>query len=674
MADILNFVPKSQLDAKRNLEQFIDMCKTELTVFGKGLIWSDWKWPKAGNFTKLGVTNSRTSDVADKMHDEFMDFAKAYFRYQQGHNPTGTKNELKALRAIEASLIQVSGSASVENLNMVVLDESAQAIRAHYSGGAAYQGGRELERLAKFVTSKKLIAADLSNWKSPIQRKMDDIQTGPVAKARREKKLPSEDALMALAEIFANNPSDLKDIFTSSTFAMLMCAPSRISEVLELPVDCEHEEPDSKGVLRYGWRFFSGKGFGGDIKWIPTEMVGIAKEAIRRITAITNESRRLAQWLESNPNEFYRHAQCPDVSETESLTMVQACQALGMAHDTRKACMTSLNNCGLKREDGFHTLNSLWKYVLSRQPKKLPWLSKQKGVKYSDALFCMQANLLGLQRGTSPVILWAPTNNIFANDLSPRESLGEGGHQSIFDRCNYLTQDGERIKLNSHQARHLLNTMAQRGGLSQLEIAKWSGRADIKQNRTYNHMSEYEMVARAEQLDTSLTLFGPAGDVGLKLPITIQEFNTLEKGAVHVTEFGVCVHDYTMSPCDKYRDCLNCAEQVCVKGETEKFDRIKKRLDEVRKQFEAAEKAMKEGSAGADRWYEYHKNTLDHLVQLVAILENPDVHDGAQIKLRNDKAFSPLRRAIGSKLADGVSPTEARALENMTKLLGGGLG
>jgi hypothetical protein len=43
--------------------------------------------------------------------------------------------------------------------------------------------------------------------------------------------------------------------------------------VLELPVDCEVEEFDSKGVSRYWWRFYAGKGFGGDIKWIPTEMV-----------------------------------------------------------------------------------------------------------------------------------------------------------------------------------------------------------------------------------------------------------------------------------------------------------------------------------------------------------------------------------------------------------------
>ena len=389
---------------------------------------------------------------------------------------------------------------------------------------------------------------------------------------------------------------------------------------------------------------------------------------------MTSESRKLAEWMESNPNKFYRHQQCPEVSELEPLTMVPACRFLGILNDSKKKCVTSLRSCGLKAEDGVHTLKSLWMYVLTRQPEGFPWLNKEKDTKYSNALFCMTRNLIGSQRGTSPVILWAPTNNVFNNDLSPRECLTKQDHKSIFDRNNYRDTEGQRIKLTSHQARHLLNTIAQRGGLSQQQIAKWSGRSDPKQNRTYNHMSEYEMVARAEELDTSLSLFGPSGTLDMHLPITIQEFNTLEKGALHVTEFGVCKHDFTMTPCDKYRDCLNCAEQICIKGETDKFLRIKKRLDQVRENFVAAEKAMRDGYEGADRWYEYHKNTLAHLEQLISILENPEIKDGAQIKLINSKAFSPLRRAVESKLAIGASTKEEDILKDMTKMLEDGFG
>lgn len=672
MADIFYFVPKSELDAEANLEQFIDKCRKELTVFGEDLNWDDWLWSKAGNFTKIGV-HSRSTDVVDKLDEKFIDFAKAYFRYQQGHKPTGTKNELKALRGIEKALIQLFGSACIEDLTMAVLDEAAQMIKSHYSAGAAYHGGRELERLAAFVSNKHLISRDLSSWKSPVLRKKDEIQTGAEAKARREKKLPSDDALNALAEIFSNSPSLPRDIFTSSTFAMLMSAPSRISEVLDMPVDCEVEEIDSRGKVRYGWRFYSGKGFGTNIKWIPTEMVGIAKEAVRRITEMTAESRKLAKWIESNETRFYRHVNCPDVDDDEVLTAVQVCQALGLASNNERIARSSLRGVKLDWKDGAYTLNTLWLYVLSCQPKDLLGSNVRK-IRYSDSLFCMRRNQISTQHSASPVIVWKPTNNVFNSDLSPRESLKADYHRSIFDRNNYLTADGKRFKLTSHQARHLLNTMAQRGGLSQLAIAKWSGRADQKQNRTYNHMSEYEMVARAEQLDTTLTLFGPSGEVGINLPVTMQEFNTLERGAVHITEFGLCIHDFTMTPCDKYRDCINCAEQVCIKGDAVKLGRIKRRLDEVEKQTLASEKALSEGISGADRWYEYHKNTLKHLKQLVSILENPQVEVGAQIKLRNDEAFSPLRRAVESKLAKDDEPDEQHFLQDILKLLGSGHG
>lgn len=579
------------------------------------------------------------------------------------------------MRTIEAALLQSGQSAVVNNISISTLDLAAQLMREHYVKGSAYHGGRELERLAKFLTSKKLISLNLNGWVNPIQRKKDEIGTGKKAKQRRERKMPSEEALAAMAEIFANGPVTPRDIFTASVFAMLMCAPSRISEVLELPVDCEVEQEDSKGVLRYGWRFFSGKGYGGDIKWIPTEMVGIAKEAIKRIKELTSESRKLAKWIEQNPNNFYRHSSVPMKSDDMPLSQIEACQALGLACDTKRTARSSLNGMGLPTNDDENTLSSLWKYVLSRQPKGFPWLSKGKGVKYSSALFCMQRNLLHSQRGVSPVILWRPTNNVFNNDLSPRESLS-ANHKSIFDRHGYRYGGGNRIKLTSHQARHLLNTIAQRGGLSQLKIAKWSGRAESTQNRTYNHMSEYEMVALAEELDASLKLFGPSGEIIKHIPISTPDFNTMQKGAVHVTEFGVCVHDFTMSPCEKYRDCLNCTEQVCIKGDEAKLSRVRARLNEVERQYQAAKKALEEGSTGADRWYEYHKNTLVHLKELIEILDNPAVPDGAQIKLRNQKAFSPIRRAVESKIAKKrlQDSEEVKILNEVTKKLGGGFG
>lgn len=676
MAELIHFSPQSQLTAAENLGEFIRMCKDDLTLLGRDLNWHSWGWPGV-QFTKLG-TLARGCTANDALDSALMDFAKAYFRYQQSHHPTGTMNETKALRTLERALLQRTGSAAISGLDMATLDEAALIGRNNYSPMAAYHCGRELERLAAFVTTKHLIHSDLKAWKHPIKKPTDtNIQTGPKAKAIRDKKLPLTEALDALAEIFSNNPQNLKDTFTTSTFAFTMSAPSRIEEILHLPVDCEIEECDSKGIMRYGWRFFSGKGYEGNIKWIPTVMVPVAKEAVRRIRAMTEEGRKLARWMEETPSQPYRHAQCPDVPDDQPLTVFQACEFLGLAHQTRRNCTSSLGILKLHTVDGTNTtLSSLWEQIKQRQPEGFPWLSKEKGIKYSNAMFCMTRNVLHSQRGVSPVILWVPDGTVFNSDLSPRESLNSDSHKSIFKRYGYKSLDGQPLKLTSHQARHLLHTISMRGGLSEDAAARWAGRADVKQNSVYNHVSEFEMVAKAEALDMSLTLFGPAGNASQYGPISTQEFNFLERGAIHVTEFGVCVHDFTMSPCEKFRDCLNCREQVCLKGDGERLKRIKVRLEEVEKDYAAAKDAIEQGYSGADRWFEGHEKTVVRLRELVQILESPDVPDGSQIKLHDSNNFSHLNRVIQQKSNQArVGRTgDAAMLSEMARQLGSNLG
>jgi len=670
MAEIFLFKPKAAVSADENLAAFITKCRSELSVFGKDLEWNANVWPNLVVFSKLGCT-TRTPSKDKEMDSGFMDFAKAYFRYQQGHKATGTKNESKALRAVETALIQVTGTADISNISIVVLDEAALLANQHYSKGAAYQCGREIERLAAFVSDNKLVPVNVGSWRNPIKRVQDNNKTGREARAQRGKKLPNETALNALAEIFANNPSDERDIFTTSTFALLMSAPSRIVEVLALPADCEVSEIDNDGVERYGLRFFAGKGYEGDIKWVPTAMVAVAKEAVRRLMRLSENARQLAKWIEENPTKFYPHPGCPNVADDTPLTRRQVCMALGVEH---ASIDWHLKERGLATASSGHTLNSLWQHTLSRLPDGFPWFDRDKKVKYSNALFALNKNQFHAWRGCLPVELHKPTNNFFNNDLSPRLAL-KFNHSSIFDRYGYLSETGNRLKLTSHQARHLLNTIAQRGGLSNLEIAKWSGRADVRQNRTYNHMSEYELVGLAEKMDLSKGFFCPIGEVAKYMPATTQEFNTLEHAAVHVTEFGYCVHDYTMSPCEKYRDCLNCSEQVCVKGNRENFARIKSRLERTERLHYLARGAIERGDMGADRWYRYHEKSLARLRELVAIMEDSNVKDGAQIKLRGND-FSQLRRVATNKSLD-ISKKDAEELEmlaELTKLLGGRLG
>ncbi len=55
-------------------------------------------------------------------------------------------------------------------------------------------------------------------------------------------------------------------------------------------------------------------------------------------------------------------------------------------------------------------------------------------------------------------------------------------------------------------------------------------------------------------------------------------------------------------------------------------------------------------------------------MELISILEHPDIEDGAQIKLCNNKSFSPLRRAIEFKRSKSEldNPEDAKRLDDMT--------
>lgn len=670
MANIAYFKPGQNVGVRNNLAAFINLARENLTVFGADLEWEAPVWPKLIGFSKLGVT-TRKPQPEQLMDDNFIDFAKAYFRYQQGHKRTRTFNESKALQVVESALIQVTGSAHVSKINIAVLDEAANLAMQHYSKGAAYHCGRELERLANFLTEHQLTTIGVQVWKSPIKRRNDKNKTGAKAKEEREKKLPNELAVNAIAEIFANNPEDARDKFTTSVFAMLMCAPSRISEVLALPVDCEIHDVDKDGNPTYGWRFYSAKGFEGNIKWIPSSMVKVAQAAVSRAKELSENARELAKWIEDNPTKFYRHANCPNVADDTPLTKQQACQALGLSLLSNEGT-GALNRRELSGVDGAHTLNSLWKYVMSRLPKEFPWLDKSKGIKFSNALFVINSKQLDRVKNTSPVELQRPTVNVFNNDLCPRESLG-WSHQSIFDRYGYKDEIGERLKLTSHQLRHLVNTIAERGGLSHLDQAEWAGRADLKQNKVYNHMTTEELVGMAESLDVTKPVSGAVDTPKRKIPVSQQEFNVLEQGAAHITKYGYCVLDFTQTPCQKYRDCIHCPEQVCVKGETEKLNRLKDQLVNTQRLLELAQKGLAEADFGADKWVSSHQRDEQRLKEIIAILEDPSVEDGAQIKLVGN-GFTQLKRVVDKKRAERNNQLEVTLIEDISAALGGGFG
>jgi hypothetical protein len=260
MAEIIHFSPRKEWNAISNLAGFIRICREDLTVFGADLDWDNDVWKAAG--VSFGNLDQRVRRFRPEnaMQSPFKEFAKAYLRYEQGLKPTKNQVVLQALKCIERALVETRGAVDVESLTLAVFDRAALVASTHFSRHAAYQVGGRLAAIAKFLSEKRLVSRVL-DWKNPLKFPgFMQVRTGAKAREERIKKLPSDEALHGLAAIYAANPTDKRDVFTTATVCMLLCAPSRITEILELPEDCEVWETKTDGGEAYGWRFPSEEG------------------------------------------------------------------------------------------------------------------------------------------------------------------------------------------------------------------------------------------------------------------------------------------------------------------------------------------------------------------------------------------------------------------------------
>lgn len=671
MSNILLFKPKTELDAIANLEEFITFCRNKLTVFGPNLDWDSNTWPKVCNFTVIGAP-SRGYSQDQLLDEQIIPFAKAYIRYQQGHNPTKLKGEIKAIRCIEKALLQVKGKADITLTDGNVMDIAIEVAREYQA--TAYQAGIALKKLILFLNESQIIPRQII-WENPISKPSEITRTDAKTKAKRAAKIPNEQWLDWMAEMFANDLPAPRDRFTTSIFALLMCAPSRISEIQDLPVNCLHYEVDDQGTKCVGLRFYAGKGFGADIKWSSEVFNTTAIEAVRRLTELSEEGRKLARWYEENPERFYRHENCPNVGEMQPLTDAQACRALGLkdnysSNALRQYFRDYIPYQTLKAMGEPLTLAFLNTYCRSKLPEGWPWKNKERNIKYSEALCCFRWNELRSDMGPSPVLLGVPGKSMFTSDLN----YTNAHKHSIWMRHGYKNPDGTEISMTSHQIRHYLNTIGQRGGLGELYIARWSGRANIHQNAIYNHMTtdEYVELAKGVGIGTALT------KIKKNMPVTFADLDAMGDGIAHVTEFGFCIHDFSMLPCQKHRDCLNCVEQVCVKGDEEKLLRLRQQRDGIRLQLKKAYDATGSGEFdmdSVDRWTTHQIKTLERVDQLIHIIESSDTENGAVIHMRHDQEFSPLKRALAAKskapkLAAPAKENEAPNMDDLRTLLG----
>lgn len=673
-------VSRDELVRASNLSAYIQAARAESKVLVEE--WDAPYWPGVGYFVKQAYAPRGSIGASipaeARLDEDFVDFAKAYVvdRYllNPGYHPHAHSKRLQTLRCLEAALLELRADGTPLGTSGAVLEAAATQARKSLRGSGPYKVGFELERLANVLVRAGVLPAICSTWANPNkQPKNAGISVDAQSEKVRQRKLPSHDAIYALADIFNRDldPTDertQRDIVTTSVMALLMCAPSRGQEIFRLPDNLVFEATDKFGKDQLGLRLHASKGFGAYVKWVWSGMVPVAEKAIARLRTVTEAGRGLALHLEDprSKRRFYRHAGCPRVSDNEPLTKWQVCAALGYNNQSPAA---ALNKNGLSSIDGTYTLQQLWDtWVLPRLAEAHPHfpyvsatdkaLGRKGGLKFSEALFCTLRYQLNPRAGTSPVQLFMPDLTDLNFDLGPNATK-----TSIFERYGFCDAQGAPLKLTSHQIRHLLNTEAQRVGLTDEQIAHWSGRRRVDQNAVYDHRTLQERVEQTrdvvESVQAAVALPVAAEGVSythgqwtvkvVRKPRMLADVEDVQPQLSGLkTLYGECHHDWSFAPCEGFVKCLDCSEHACIKGDDDaavKLERLRSLHASVLAEVEKASAAA-ESDVDSRDWLLVQQRYAAKVGELLSLLESASVPDGSVIRTAQGESPTHLRRAL----------------------------
>ncbi len=654
MGDLVQFVPRADRDASANLAEFIRLAREELTAFADDGAWDSDTWRHNDTVVVFATKTAPLDSYSfTPLAEPFKTFAKAYIRYSYSHKPVKSlAMTVQALRCMEAALLDVCGQAEVAMLGVAVMDGCAAKCREFYSNADLLcNTGRKIQAIFDFVREKRLVPS-LPAWKSPFKKPpilTEDL--GEAGQAHRAKKLPSNETMLAVADLFAQ-ADNTESLFFSSILILLMATPSRISEVLKLPVDCIQWEPDAQGVQQMYLRWRAAKGKGAMKKWVVPAMHDVVQEAVRRLLDIGESAREAARFAFESPGMFMRHPGCitnPMEDSERPLMPDEFCAATGIdcpRGGLRLDGSPSWSQVKVEKglwqlvERGATSYRDLAGYVLETCGGTYwPWIDEDRTVEAWCALCLHRWNEFHKEFQVKYFSWRLPT----ANDVNTR--LGPGKGLSLFDRRGLKNPDGTSIKLTTHQLRHWLSTMSERAGMDDYTLAQWAGRARIADNRHYDHRSPEEQLEAARDM---LQLEPPPLLERLKhrQPVTYQELGVDRLGTAKATLYGMCVHDYAMAPCQKQRECMTCKEHVCIKGDHVTLDRIRLLEAQTELLLRQARQAHEDGDFGADRWVDNHKWKLAHVRAMRMALEHPNVPEGAILRIPDGHDPSAVRRAL----------------------------
>ena len=625
MSNVLTFNPKHKLDCRRNYDDFIAFAKNKLTWFvdqehdgKKG--WECDRWSiesDAGRRLSFVFGVFIGGGKHTPFSTQFADFAKAYVCYQQSINFKKSTDWFKGFTWLYQALAENAEqnnkpTIDVMDINNTVINRAEELITKHYRANSGRSPcGNSMESVLQFIKEKRF-KLDLQSWKNPFHitnrhNKLDDE-----SRNLQMEKCPSDYQMMQVAEAFRRATSPRQKFYTS-IMVMLMCQPSRGAELSGLAVNSLQKSDKGRWYLM--WQ--PAKGGDPVRKWIPKQLEDIVQQAFKRLVEISAPARAAAKFAHENPGVYITHDQCitPDnFPQNKPLTYDQFANAIGLAtgidpkgnpinwvHISSKVwnnLISNLNNVSDWRKELLkvgtltsdnevvnrftHKRSGVYikvpclhdlRVVVDERYKNTTFPNVCGDIKAWDSLMFIRENEFHKDYNTRLFSWVRATHGSFSNAFGKKSE----GTETIFEELGITDEDGTPLVLTTHQFRHWLNTKLMLAGEEDWLIAKWSGRANVKQNTAYDgrtqeqksrltkrigHVSTNEgvmTVARANQLLASHTSENPPPPIvlhDLGLPVSLTSLGVKREGVAQFTGVGFCVHNYAESPCVKNGDCV----------------------------------------------------------------------------------------------------------------------
>lgn len=698
MSEVLIFKSTPKVHPRENINNLIEFARKKLSPTQPDIIFDQDYWPSKnlqpntshGNFIYFARIEFRATTEKHKSNtpkrnpapvSSLMSLAeplkstvKALILQEDIPKRTSSlTTSLDAYKIIENELRKQSAIICLSLVTPHTLNCCCNYAIENYSHDRAYSIGKKLESIYKRLTELNLILAP-TIWKSIIAppKSNDSIRVGPDFNKARADKLPSPEALHALAEIFNSPDITPAETVATSCSVLLLCAPGRISEVFQLSIhaiDSTWIDPDT-GELGTGLRWLPKKGGKPTIKTIIPSMRDIAIRAVNYLLYLSSPARKIALWYEENPKSVYLPKEIEHLRSKTLLTTHEA-KSIVYGGDCSKSTGSELirirtwlrnRNISPRRKPDeakrYYCFKTIEREILEMLPDGFPIMNSDSKMKYSEALCIARPFEINNTKIVTPIqCAFTPvTYEKFSKFLK-----SQNRSRSIFQQRGYVDKNGKYLELKSHMFRHYLNTLIRgSGSLSEEDIARWSGRKSINQNAPYNHQSDRDVISK---LPNALGHSKPKEEIFESISdrvfIRRSEFSSLDIVTAHTTEFGYCSHDYSQEPCQNFGDCTNCPDQFCIKGDLKAEENLTTLVDELTYLQNKAKDAITAETLGATEWFTHHTVTLSRAAELLSLMKNPEIPNGSVIKLEIPRLPSKIELATKKLKSNSTSATES---------------